>query len=162
MDSSSLLKQLSEVYQERVFDGKIITDVATVSVNPDNWVSICQSLRDDKSLFLHSISNFGAIDFREKLGGFQLVLTVFSHKFNHKITIKTLLPAKDDDSPIVGTISGVWPSAEWFEREMAELFGIVFQGHPDPRRLLLDDDWDEGYPMRRGWSGKDFVVKPEI
>ena len=162
MDSSSLLKLLSEEYQERVFDGKIITDVATVSVNPGNWVSICHSLRDDKSLLLHSISNFGAIDFREKSGGYQIVLTVFSHQFNHKITIKTLLPAKEDDSPIVGTISGVWPSAEWFEREMAELFGIIFEGHPDPRHLLLDDDWDEGYPMRRGWSGKDFVVKPEI
>ena len=51
------------------------------------------------------------------------------------------------------TVSDVWKAADWFEREAMELFGIKFDNHPDPRPLLLYEDWDYGYPMRKGWTG---------
>ncbi len=162
MDCDSLLKYISEEYREKVDAEGIITGVPVFIVTPEKWVSVCQSLRDDNDTQMHSISNFGAVDFREKHGGYQLVITIFSHILNHRVTLKTLLPAKEEEIPEIDTIANIWPPASWFEREITELFGITFNGHPDPRHLILDDDWDEGYPMRRGWTGKDFIVKPEV
>lgn len=161
MDSDTLLKYINESYREKIISGDIIAGVPTFVVKPENWVTLGELLRDDKDTLMHSISNYGAVDFREKLGGYQLVITVFSHIHNHRVTIKTLLPATGDKCPGIDTISIVWPSALWFEREIIELFGIIFNGHPDPRHLILDDDWDEGYPMRRGWTGSDFIIKPD-
>jgi len=162
LDSEKLLKYINETYVGKVDASSIITGVPTFAVKSENWISICDSLRDDPATQLHSISNYGAVDFREKLGGFQLVLTLFSHTLNNRVTIKTLLAATGDEVPEVKSLSSIWPAANWFEREIGELFGIVFIDHPDLRHLMLDDDWNEGYPLRRGWTGKDFIVKPEI
>ena len=60
----------------------------------------------------------------------------------------------DGDEARVATVSGIWPAANWLEREVWDLFGIVFDGHPDPRRLLMPEDW-EGYPAAQGLSGAD-------
>ena len=54
------------------------------------------------------------------------------------------------DDPHVATVSGIWPAANWLEREVWDLFGIAFDGHPDPRRLLMPEDW-EGYPLRKDY-----------
>ncbi len=161
MNSDTLLKYINESYREKIVSGDIIAGVPTFVVKPENWVTLGELLRDDEDTLFHSISNYGAVDFREKSNGYQLVITVFSHTYNHRITIKTLFPAIGDECPEIDTISIVWPSALWFEREIIELFGITFNGHPDPRHLILDDDWDEGYPMRRGWTGSDFIIKPD-
>ena len=65
--------------------------------------------------------------------------------------MKVRLPG---DDPHVATVSGVWPAANWLEREVWDLFGIAFDGHPDPRRLLMPEDW-EGYPAAQGLPGAD-------
>ncbi|MBD3169120.1 MAG: hypothetical protein GF307_06525 [candidate division Zixibacteria bacterium] len=161
MDSESLLKYVQEEYSERIIGGEMVKGVPVFEVKPEKWVSLCGMLRDDSDTMMHSVSNYTAVDYREKHGGFKLVITIFSHILNHRLTLETLLPAKDDEIPEIETLATVWPTTIWFEREHAELFGIEFINHPDPRHLMLDDDWDEGYPMRRGWTGTDFVVKPD-
>jgi NADH-quinone oxidoreductase subunit C len=64
-----------------------------------------------------------------------------------RLRVKVRLPA---DDPHVATVSDVWPAANWLEREVWDLFGIAFDGHPDPRRLLMPEDW-EGYPLRKDY-----------
>ncbi|MBD3232962.1 MAG: hypothetical protein GF315_04485 [candidate division Zixibacteria bacterium] len=162
MDSESLLNHINELHKDIIINSELITDVPTIEVKPEHWVEVCSSLKKDVKTNLHSISNYGAVDYREKLGGFQLVLTIFSHKHKHRVTVKTLVPAQGDEEPEIDTVTTVWLSADWFEREIIELFGVKFKGHPDPRHLMLDDDWDEGFPLRRGWTGTDFIVKPEM
>jgi NADH:ubiquinone oxidoreductase subunit C len=161
LDSESLFKYINEEYREKLVRGEMVSGIPVFEISPRNWLSVCESLRDDDETQLHSISNYSAVDYRESKGGYELVVTVFSHILNHRITLKTLLPAEGEQCPEIETLSVVWPSADWFEREAAELFGIVFTGHPDPRHLMLDDDWDEGYPLRKGWTGTDFIVRPD-
>jgi NADH:ubiquinone oxidoreductase subunit C len=74
--------------------------------------------------------------------------------------LKAQLPRED---PRVPTVEGVWPVANWHEREGYDMFGVTFEGHSDPRRILLPDDW-EGHPLRKDWVDPDFYngmhVKP--
>ena len=71
--------------------------------------------------------------------------------------MKVRLPA---DAARVGTVTGVWPAANWLEREVWDLFGIVFEGHPDPRRLLMPEDW-EGFPLRKDYPVQ-INLKPRV
>jgi NADH-quinone oxidoreductase subunit C len=83
------------------------------------------------------------------------VLHLFSFRHRHGVCLKVALPR---EAPSIPTLSGVWRAADWFEREVLDLFGVTFVGHPDPRRIMLPDDW-EGYPLRKdyqehgGWHG---------
>jgi len=68
---------------------------------------------------------------------------------NHKVTLR--VGGTKEDELVVPTVSHVWPTAEWHERESYDLFGISYKGHPDPRRILLPDDWI-GYPLRKDYE----------
>ena len=64
------------------------------------------------------------------------------------------------DNPVLPTVCGVWPIAQWQEREVYDLFGILYEGHPDLRRLFLEDDW-VGFPLRKDYKDDHLLVKPE-
>ena len=80
-------------------------------------------------------------------------------EYKHKLTVRTKV---DRLGGKIDTISTVIKGANWFEREIWELFGVEFVGHPNLTRFLLPDDWDEGNPMLRDWTGRNFVKMPEI
>lgn len=90
----------------------------------------------------------------------EIVYHMFSFKHRHTFVLKTFLPRED---PRVRTVETVWGVANWHEREAFDMMGVVFEGHSDPRRILLPDDW-EGYPLRKDWKDPDFYngmhVKP--
>jgi len=90
--------------------------------------------------------------------GFEVIYCLFSFDKKHKLTLKAPLPK---ENPEIESVTPIWKAANWHEREIAELFGIKFLNHPDPRGILLPEDWDEGYPMRKDWEGKDFVRLPQ-
>ncbi|MEQ1727611.1 MAG: NADH-quinone oxidoreductase subunit C, partial [Vicinamibacterales bacterium] len=78
---------------------------------------------------------------------FELIYIMVSIEHRLRVRLKVRLPG---DDPHVATASGLWPAANWFEREVWDMFGIAFDGHPDPRRLLMPEDWD-GYPARKDY-----------
>jgi NADH-quinone oxidoreductase subunit C len=81
---------------------------------------------------------------------FEVNYHLFSTKLHHRVRLKVLL---NEDDPRVGTVTGVWRTANWHERETYDLFGVIFEGHPDLRRILLPDDW-QGHALR-----KDFPLR---
>jgi NADH-quinone oxidoreductase subunit C len=85
------------------------------------------------------------VDFWPKQPRFEVVYTLVSIELRHRLRVRVQLPP---DDPHVATVTGVWPGANWLEREVWDLFGIAFDGHPDPRRLLMPEDW-EGHPLRK-------------
>ena len=112
-------------------------------------VALC--CRDDGELAFDCLSNLSGVDYPAD-GHIQVVYHLFSYRHRHSFVLK--VNASRDD-PAVPTVSTVWSHADWQEREVFDLLGVVFTGHPDLRRLLMPEDWP-GHPLR-----KDFVEPEE-
>jgi NADH-quinone oxidoreductase subunit C len=151
MDSSALLATLEQAVPGAAFETAASVDLqTTVFVPSERVVEIAQALRDRPDLRFAFLAELTAVDFWPREPRFELVYLLVSIEHRLRLRMKVRLPGAD---PHVGTVSGVWPAANWLEREVWDMFGIAFDGHPDPRRLLMPEDW-EGYPLR-----KDFPVQ---
>jgi len=123
-------------------------------VRRDALVELCTFAKADPELAFDALEDLTALDWPQR-NVIELVLHLFSFRHRHGVALKVEL---DRAAPSAPTLCGVWRAAEWFEREVLDLFGVTFEGHPDPRRLLLPDDW-EGHPLRKdyreagGWHG---------
>src|SRR5262245_19765849 len=120
--------------------------------------AFCQS---DPDLAFENLMCLSAVDYpKETPPRMEVVYHLFSYKRRHAFVLKVHLPR---DGARVPTVEKVWAVANWHEREAYDLFGIVFEGHSDLRRILLPDDW-EGHPLRKDWQDPDFYngmhVKP--
>lgn len=131
----------------------------TIEVNKDNLVQICQTLRDDQELAFDTVTDICGVDYSTYEGSktcvsrYASVYHLLSVKNNHRIRVRTWL---DDDFPMVDSVVSVWSGANWFEREAFDLFGILYSGHPDLRRILTDYGFI-GHPLR-----KDFPMVGQV
>jgi len=112
---------------------------------------VVQALRDHPALAFDFLENVTAIDW-PKTATIDVVYHLFSYPHRHGLVLKVTVPR---DEPRVPSLTSLYRGADWLEREQYDLMGVVFEGHPDLRRLLLPEDW-EGHPLR-----KDYVQAPE-
>lgn len=119
----------------------------TIYVSQDEVPALARALRDRPELAFTFLAELTAVDFWPKEPRFELVYILVSMANRLRLRMKVRLPS---DDPHVATVSDVWPAANWLEREVWDLFGIAFDGHPDPRRLLMPEDW-EGFPLRKDY-----------
>jgi NADH-quinone oxidoreductase subunit C len=122
-------------------------DHPTLVVPSARIVEICTVLRDDASLRFLLLADLTAVDWWPGEPRFEVVYHLASFDPPRRLRLKARLGGED---PRVETVSTVWPAANWLEREVYDLFGIVFEGHPDLRRLLMPDDW-VGHPLRKDY-----------
>ncbi|HBA40056.1 MAG: NADH-quinone oxidoreductase subunit C [Deltaproteobacteria bacterium] len=120
-------------------------------VDPQAVVEVCRYLRDEPDLKFEILSDLTGLDL-PKENKIQVVYHIYSYSHRHQIVLKVDLPR---ENPQLSTMEGVWKVANWLEREAFDLFGIVFEGHTDLRRILLPEDW-VGHPLR-----KDYVEQEE-
>lgn len=104
-------------------------------------------LKADPRLLFAYFRLLTVVDYVESAHEFEVVYHLYSLEHRHKMVLKTRVPEAD---PWVPSVTGVWKGADWYEREMQDLFGVEFRGHPDPRRLILPDDF-EGFPGRKAY-----------
>ena len=119
----------------------------TIYVDPGDVLSAMQALRDGPELRFTLLAELTAVDFWPKEPRFELIYLLVSIEHRFRVRVKVRLPGAD---PHVPTVTTIWPGANWLEREVWDLFGIAFDGHPDPRRLLMPEDW-EGFPLRKDY-----------
>lgn len=124
----------------------------TLLVKPSILVELCLWLRDHKDYYFDFLSNITAVDYYPE-NKFALVYHLSSIPFQKQLTLKVILENDRslDNLPEIMSISSVWRTADWHEREAFDLMGIYFNDHPDLRRILLPDDW-EGYPLRKDYK----------
>jgi NADH-quinone oxidoreductase subunit C len=122
----------------------------TLVVRKEDIQEICQFLRDDTELLYNFMMDLTAVDYLGREPRFEVVYHLYSLAFNRRIRIKTRVSESDCS---VDSIVSLWPSANWFEREVYDLYGITFIGHPELRRILLYEDF-QGHPLR-----KDYPIK---
>jgi NADH-quinone oxidoreductase subunit C len=133
----------------------------TVEVAPGAYLETCHKLRDDPALGFEQLIDLCGVDYstyggaRAPRGGrFAVVLHLLSVTNNWRLRVRCM--TAEDEMPMLPTLVEVWPSVNWFEREAFDLFGIVFDGHPDLRRILTDYGFT-GHPFR-----KDFPISGHV
>lgn len=121
-----------------------------ILVEPGHARAVLRACKEDPALDFHQLMCVTGVHYPGDR--FDVVYHLLSMSQRHRIAIKAHLP---HDEPSIETVSDLWPAADWHERETWDLMGITFRNHPDPRRILLPDDW-EGHPLR-----KDYVYPKE-
>jgi len=154
------LSALQEAFGARIRQIKTFRDEKTVIIDPSAIVEIMLFLRNTPGLIFNFLSDISAVDYYEETGDydpearFGVSYHIYSMLYNRRLRIKVLL---EEEAPSVPSIVSVWPAANWLEREIMDMMGVTFEGHPDPRRLLMPEDWD-GHPHRRDYPlGKETV-----
>jgi NADH-quinone oxidoreductase subunit C len=120
---------------------------ATASVDRDRIADVLARLRDDPTCEFEMLSDVTAVDYVGEEPRFEVVYHLYSVAKNQRVRIKVRLPEGD---PVIASAVPVYASANWMEREVFDLYGIRFEGHPDLRRILLYDEF-EGHPLRKDY-----------
>jgi NADH/F420H2 dehydrogenase subunit C len=115
-------------------------------VPAERLLAICRVLRDEAPFQMDYCSFVSAVD-RPGQGQFEVVYHLFSMAARHELLLKVRVPR---DDPRLPSVTPIWAGANWHERETYDLFGITFEGHPDPRRIMLTEDW-QGHPLRKDY-----------
>jgi NADH-quinone oxidoreductase subunit C len=124
-----------------------------ILINPEIIVKVCEELRDNEKTWFDFLSCLSGIDHGIESNKFSVVYHLASIPYNRQLVLKVVKEhsRNSENLPVFHSVSGVWHTAEWHEREAYDLVGIRFEGHPDMRRILLPDDW-EGYPLRKDYQ----------
>ncbi|BAU53954.1 NADH-quinone oxidoreductase subunit C [Mucilaginibacter gotjawali] len=126
-------------------------------INPDQIAAVCLELRNNPNTYFDFLSSITGVDYGVESGRFGVVYHLASIPFQTQLTIKISKENSRDlnDLPEFQSITSVYRTADWHEREAYDLIGIFFEGHPDLRRILLPDDW-EGFPLRKDYKNAEF------
>jgi NADH-quinone oxidoreductase subunit C len=141
MQTGELAGRLQQRFSE-VLDAR---GEVTVTVAPDQLLAALQYLRDEPDLSFRFLSDLTATDWPGREPRFWLAYQLRSLEHHHWVRVKVGLP---DDDPTVPTVTALFPTANWHEREVFDFFGVIFQGHPDLRRIEMPEGW-EGHPLRK-------------
>ena len=161
MDAPSIHQRLADRFADRIvaFQADALQPWAVVA--PAAIAEVAGFVKSDPELALDNLMCLSAVDYpKDDPPRLEVVYHLLSYAHGHTFVLKVHLPR---EAPRVPTVEGTWPVANWHEREAYDLFGIVFEGHSDLRRILLPDDWP-GHPLRKDWVDPDFYngmhVKP--
>jgi NADH-quinone oxidoreductase subunit C len=166
MPAAEIIAALEAKFGTAIAEKKPDAPDPFVVVDPARLVEVCAFLRDDPRLKFEILNDVSGVDYLEPdpkkapKAGFEPHLEVVYHLSSfsfpgRRFTLKVVLPRWKNDQPgelpEVPTVTGVWRTADWQEREVYDLVGVTFVGHPDPRRILLADDW-VGHPLRKDYE----------
>jgi len=150
MTPQEILDKLTSQFGDAILESKLDVAQPWIKIARDRAEGICLYLRDEPSLQFDYLMCLSGVELSDGNLGVVYHLSSIIHK--HKIVLKTVCSKED---PHIQSASAVWGTANWHEREAFDMFGIIFDGHPDLRRILLPDDW-EGYPLRKDYKVQEF------
>jgi len=145
MTPNEIAALLKEQFGDKIPESKPEALNPWSAADPAAILEICRFMHDDDRLGMNHLELLGGVDFKDRL---EVVYVMTSLRHNHRYTLKCRLPR---DNPRISSVESVWKVANWHERETYDMFGIVFEGHSDFRRILCPDDW-EGYPLRKDYK----------
>ncbi len=146
MDAAAIIDSLTPLVPGAAYEASPSVDFPTVYVTPNRLIETCQALRDAPALRYNVLIEITAADYLPRAPRFEVVYHLLSIPHRSRVRLKV----RAGDGDLVPTVQSVWPAAGWPEREVYDMFGIIFAGHPDLRRILTPDDW-EGHPARKDY-----------
>lgn len=146
MATSERIEQaIRDRFPDAVGESAEILGVPALYVPTDAIVRICAFLKEDPELGFDYLMSLTAVDWPDRL---DVVYHLYSIALKHYVTLKVRV---GKERPSIPSVASVWKAADWQEREVYDMFGVEFEGHPDLRRILLEQDW-EGFPLRKDYS----------
>src|SRR5438552_18779094 len=149
MDASAIRATLRTAVQGASYEAGASVDFATIYVPAASLVETCRALRDTPSLRFNVLIEVTAADYLPREPRFEVVYHVMSIPNRLRLRVKVRVASNEVDC-VLPTVQSIWPAAGWPEREVWDMFGIIFAGHDDLRRLLMPEDW-EGHPARKDY-----------
>ncbi len=148
-DDSAELRLVQEQFGGDIVSSRLFRGEKTITVKKQNIVAICTLLRDNAETNFNYLSDMTCVDRLEFMKDdeprFEVLYNMYSMRTFQRLRIKAQV---DEDDAVIDTVEGVWPCANWLEREIYDMFGLSFNNHSDQRRILMPDDW-VGHPLRK-------------
>ena len=150
----ALAANAKELFGDAIVNATEYVGELTLEVERSELLRVCRGLRDNAKFAFEQLIDVCGVDYLHYREGalqgprFAVVYHLLSVSRNQRLRLRTFLPADDETPPIVDSLVDLWASANWFEREAFDLYGIVFEGHPDLRRILTDYGF-VGHPFRK-------------
>ncbi|MBZ0281997.1 MAG: NADH-quinone oxidoreductase subunit C [Anaerolineae bacterium] len=148
--ASDPVASIKAAHPDAVTDVREFRGEITIVVKRERIADVALYMRDTPGLLFNFLSDISAVDYYPEYSRperFGVSYHLYSMLYNRRLRLKVFVPEEDTTVP---TVTDVWPGANWLEREIFDLMGITFDGHPDMRRLLMPEDWD-GHPHRRDY-----------
>jgi NADH-quinone oxidoreductase subunit C len=142
-----VVEKLQNEFGEGVRPLEMFRGETKVRVDPSLIVPICKFLYEDAEFSFNFLIALTCVDFWPQEPRFMVVYQLYSQKNNALLGLRALLPGTD---PKISTVESIYPNANWHEREVYDMFGVIFEGHSDLRRILMPHDW-EGHPQRKDY-----------
>jgi len=151
MEPLEIAGKIRDRFPEEVLDTVEFRGQVGVILRKDRIADICRYLHDDSDILMDHLADLCGADYPDREHRFEIVYNLYSLTHRHRIRLRAKVPST---SPTIASVVSIWSGANWHEREAFDMFGVVFEGHPDLRRILMPEDW-EGNPLR-----KDYPVDP--
>lgn len=123
-----------------------------IIIDRQNLIEVMSFLQSDNQLYFDSLSCITGLDNGPEENSMEVIYNLYSIPFNHHLMVKVKLVR---ENPAIDSLTGLWKTADWHEREAYDLFGIHFNNHPDLRRILLPADW-EGFPLKKDYQQQEY------
>jgi NADH/F420H2 dehydrogenase subunit C len=146
-----IAEKIAARFPEAFLSAKEAFGELSVSVRREAILDVCQTLHDDPELAFDHITDICSVDFPNDPERFEMIYQLYSIGKNRRVRVKARVP---EDDCRIDSVTPVWKGANFLEREVYDMMGIRFNNHPDLRRILMTEDYEEGYPLR-----KDFPVE---
>lgn len=151
LSSNDVAEKVKAKFPTQVIEVVEFRDQVSVIVKKDQIVAILRYLHDDPLLIMDHLQDLTAVDYAKKKDiRYEVVYSLYSIRYRYRIRVRAQVPESD---PKIDSVVSIWAGADWHERECYDMFGIIFTGHPDLRRILMPEDW-EGFPLRKDYPLK--------
>ncbi len=141
---SDLEKKINSELTTKINDSKIVHEQLYLSIDNEDLLDVILFLKTNKDTKFKQLIDITAVDYPENSKRFKMVYLFLSHQFNQRIIISSLI----NENEVVPSLTKIFPSANWMEREVFDMYGVKFKDHPDLRRILTDYGF-EGHPLRK-------------
>jgi NADH-quinone oxidoreductase subunit C len=149
--SKALLEMLSARFPEGIRETYSFRGDDVAVIDPAKVVEICNFLKYDPTTDMKLLLSVTAVDYLGETSRFEVVTHMTSLTHHHRLRLRMRAPS--NEAPVVPSIANIWRGANWWERQVYDLYGIKFEGHPDLRRLYMPEDW-KGHPLRKDYPTK--------
>ena len=139
-----LEKKINSELNTKINESLIKHDQLFIEIDGEDLIDVCMFVKTNKSTRFRQLIDITAVDFPEKSKRFKMVYLFLSHEFNQRLIISYFI----NENEIINSLTKIYPSANWMEREVFDMYGIKFKDHPDLRRILTDYNF-KGFPLRK-------------